>query len=673
MPTGRSIAAALAALLTLAGCATAPSHPALQSSALPELLPVRRFVANVDAVGGYLLSPDGNRVLWTQTVGLDVGVAVRSVGNDAEVRSFATGWLARPLTAGPIYSWLADSRHVAYIKDFSGDENTQLFVFDSVAAGFEPWAVTPWPGVKSTYVSPGAPGSTRFYFASNRRDRGTFDLYEADAATRSTREIARSDGHVLQWLIGTERQLAGRIRQLGAADGSDRVLELLEPDGQWRSAKTIKGHDQWWVQRIDRRAARLWAVSNIGRDKAALVELNLADDNERVLAEHPVVDVDGTIFPPAQGGPLAYTVEPDRPRIEYLDHDFGAVIASAVKRARAEGLLDRDPVVARPVTMTRDMQRMLLRAVTDYGTTELLFDRRSGALTRLRAPSPEAASSLSPMQPFSFVASDGMTIHGYVVRPRGVTQRVPMVVTIHGGPWVRDEWQPAEFNASRNAAQFLANRGYAVLMVNYRGSSGYGRAYMNAGAQQYSGLLQKDIAEAVSWAIDAGVADPQRIAVMGGSFGGFATLMQLIQQPHRYACGINIVGVANWPRVIENWPPFWRNRHVFEAFYGDVRVPAQREKMLAQSPISQIDRIAAPLLVIHGANDIRVLRQDSDDVVAELRKLGRPVEYLLFDNEGHSIRRWRNRLEMWRRIEDTLAECLGGRSNGFDYYQLMPR
>jgi len=196
---------------------------------------------------------------------------------------------------------------------------------------------------------------------------------------------------------------------------------------------------------------------------------------------------------------------------------------------------------------------------------------------------------------------------------------------------------------------------------------------MQAGAHEFSGRLQKDIAEAVSWAIDNGIADPQRVAVMGASFGGFATLMQLIQQPHPYACGVDIFGVANWPRVIENWPPFWRNRHVFETFYGNVKVPAEREKMLALSPISQIDRIAAPLLVIHGSNDIRVLKQDSDDVVAELRRLGRPVDYLLFDNEGHSVRRWRNKLEMYRRIEDTLAGCLGGRSSGFDYYQLMPR
>ena len=215
-------------------------------------------------------------------------------------------------------------------------------------------------------------------------------------------------------------------------------------------------------------------------------------------------------------------------------------------------------------------------------------------------------------------------------------------------------------------------RGYAVLRVNYRGSFGYGKAFMWAGAHAYSGRLQRDIAEAVAWAIDQGIADPQRLAVMGGSFGGFATLMQLIQKPHDYRCGVDVVGVADWSRLMDAWPPFWRNRHMFTRFYGDASVPAERARMRAQSPISQLDAITAPLLVVHGANDVRVLKGDSDDVVAALRARGHAVTYRVFADEGHSIRKWPNRLAMWRQIEDHLATCLGGRSNGFDVYQLFP-
>ncbi|RYZ08301.1 MAG: hypothetical protein EOO24_10530, partial [Comamonadaceae bacterium] len=228
---GRAFAAA--GLLALAACSTAPSHPALvragAASALPPLVPMRRFVANVDLVDGHSISPDGRSLLWLQAVGADVGLAVRPVpeaaGADAPdaagTRRFATGTLARA-GSGPTYAWLADSHHVAYLKDFTGDENTRIFVLDSDRPGAEPWDVTPGSGIRSTFVARGAPGSGRFFFSNNRRDRSSMDLYEADAATRTVREVARSeaDGRVLGWRIGGDHRLAARWRQLGASDPS---------------------------------------------------------------------------------------------------------------------------------------------------------------------------------------------------------------------------------------------------------------------------------------------------------------------------------------------------------------------------------------------------------------------------------------------------------------------
>ncbi|MDM0019845.1 S9 family peptidase [Variovorax saccharolyticus] len=675
-----AVMAAAAAALALAACSTAPTAPVLVAAqdggALPPLVPMRRFVANIDYVDGHVLSPDGRRLLWVQTVGTDVGLALRASADAASisgpaVKSFATGTLARPFVSGPTYSWLPDSRHVAYLKDFSGDENTQFFVLDSDNPDGRPWAVTPWPGVRSAYVARGAPGSARFFFASNRRDRSEMDLFEADAATRTVREVARSegDGRVLAWFIGTDQQLAGRIRQLGSVDGSDEALELRKPDGSWQRLRTVKAFDFFWPHRIDLQGGRLWAMTNIGRDKGALVEVDLATGQERVLAESAEVDLDGAQYPPIQGAPYAYSMEPGLPRFVYLDPALGADVAQAVRTARDRGWLDAEPVLTRPSSMADGARQVVLRAATGDEAVEMLLDRDSARLTRLTPPRKPGPDLFLPMEPFAFRTSDGLTVHGYVVRPRGVEGPAPLVVDIHGGPWVRDRWQGAGFTNT----QMLANRGYAVLKVNYRGSSGYGRAFMLAGALEYNGRIQRDIAEAVQWAIGEGIADPQRLAVFGGSFGGFSVLAQLIQKPHDYRCGIDLVGVANWPRVIENWPPFWRNRHYFAMTYGDVAKPDERAAMLANSPISQIDRITAPLLVVHGSNDVRVLRQDSDEVVAELQRLGRPVRYMSFADEGHSVRKWRNRLALWREVEDTLAGCLGGRSNGFDYYQLMPR
>ncbi len=675
-----AMALASGALALLGACSTAPTHPALvsaqQNDALPPLVPMRRFVANTDVVNGHVLSPDGQQLVSVQTVGTDVGLGVRKTTDagdpgGAGTRTFATGTLARPFVSGPTYTWLRDSRHIAYLKDFTGDENTQIFVLDTQSPDAKPWAVTPGAGIRSAYMGSGAPGSARFFFSNNRRDRSSMDLFEADAGTRTVQEVARSEpgSRVVGWLIDTQRELAGRMRQLGEVDGSDVLLELRQPDGSWRAFKTVQAFDSYWPQRIDRAAGKLWALTNVGRDKLVLVEVDLATGNEKVLAENAEVDLDYGFFAPQQGGPLAYVYEPDRPRVAYLDPALERDLASAVKQARERGWLAEDPVIARPWHMSEDQQRIVMNAVTENEGVELLWDRGTQQAQRLTPPRPSTNAIFSPVEPFSFKASDGLVVHGYLVRPRGVQGPAPLVVEIHGGPWTRDRWQSASFNST----QMLANRGYAVLKVNYRGSTGYGRAFMMAGANETNGRLQRDIAEAVQWAIDQGVADPQRMAVLGASFGGYSVLTQLIQKPHDYRCGIDLVGVANWPRVIENWPPFWRNRHYFALFYGDVNKPDERAQMLKNSPISQIDRITAPLLVIHGGNDVRVLRQDSDDVVAELRRLGRPVEFMTFPDEGHSVRKWRNRLAQSRKIEDTLATCLGGRSNGFDFYELMPR
>lgn len=661
--------AALAAFLWLAGCATPARHPALAraeaAGTLPPLVPMRRFVANVDFERGFLVSPDGEQLVWSRTVGTDAGLAVRAVAG-GPMRTFATGYLPRPV--GPAYTWLPDSRHVAYLKDLRGDENTQLHVLDSTGERAD-WHVTPWPGVRSFYVAPGERGSPRFFFASNRRDRSTMDLYEADAASRTVREVARSDGHVLYWIVGEDQRLAGRVRQLAPADGSDAALEVLQPDDRWRPLRTIGGWDFMSVQRIDPGRRKAWALSNLGRDKTALIEIDTDSGAERVLASHPLVDLSVAYFTRFAAGPVASLAEPGHPAIEYLDAALGSEVARAAQRAVAQGALAEAPRALVPQSSSEDGRRWVLRARGDHDDAELLLDRTNGAVTRLDPPQPQARVLLSAEEPFSFQASDGRTLHGYVIRPRGVDGPAPMVVMIHGGPWARDRWSPALFSSE----QMLANRGYAVLSVNYRGSAGYGREYMMAARHEYFGRLQQDIAEAADWAVAEGIADPRAMAVAGASFGGYSVLTQLIQQRHDWRCGIDWVGVANWTRIFANWPPYWRNRHMFEHFLGDPGKPEERARILQQSPVTHLDKIKAPLLVIHGANDVRVLRQDSDDVVEGLRKLGRPVEYLSFDDEGHAVRRWRNRLEMWRRVEDTLAACLGGRSAGWDLYQLMPR
>jgi dipeptidyl aminopeptidase/acylaminoacyl peptidase len=677
MQIRRLLAAATSVLLVclVAGCSTAPTHPSLiaaqESASLPTLLPVRRFVANVDAIGGFVISPNGQRLLWSQRVGTDVGLAVRDVAQTISTAvTYPTGNQGR---GGGFYTWLADNRHVVYSKDPTGDENVQFWVLDAQTSNFAPWLVTPWRGSRSLYLGRGLQGSGSFFFANNQRDKTTFDLYEASVQDRSVKEVARSDGTVVAWIIGQDRQLAARTRMLSKTDNADAVLELRQADGSWRVLKTFNGLDNYWVNRIDVAANKAWVMSNVGRDKTALIEVELSSGQEKILGANDAVDLSFAVFANTHSdinAPVGYVAEPGLPTITYLDSQLEQDVQAAVRKALAAGLIKEQPVIARPAVFAENNQSMILRVAGYFDSAELLVQRKSGDVTRLNTFNGDAQQLLAKQEPFSFKASDGRMLHGYLIRPRGVQGAAPMVLNIHGGPTARDHWSPAGFNS----LQLLANRGYAVMQINYRGSSGYGREHIWAGAREYYGRMQKDMAEGVQWAIDQGVADPKRLAVMGGSFGGFSTLAQLIQKPHDYRCGINIVGVANWPRAIESFPPYWSYSRLYtNRMYGDLSKPEELAQMVANSPITHIDKITVPLLVVHGANDVRVIKQDSDDVVVALQKLGRPVEYMVFNDEGHSISKWRNRLALARKMEDTFAACLGGRSNGFDLYELMPR
>lgn len=669
-PSPRACAALALLALSLAACTTPSTHPSLAAAEArggrPALLPMRRYVADVDRAGGFVLSPDGRRLSNVETVGLDVGLAVRDAGTGALIARHPIGNQGRD---GGRRLWLGDGRHIAYTTDPIGDENDRIHVIDALDPTVPTWTVTPWPKARSAFAGRD-PDGTRFRFVSNRRDPRVFDLYEADASTRTVRELARAEADTTGWLIDDTGAPVGRVRRLGAQGTDGHAVEWSGPGGAPRTLATVGPFDTWQVQRIDTRGRRAWVRSNVGRDRIELVEIDLDSGRETTIGAHDTVDVDAAVFAARQGPPLGWITTAGLPRLHVRDADAAATLAAIGARAQRDGLIDEPPVLVLPGSVSDDGRRWLVRASGPLDAAELLWDRDAGTVRRLDARGAAAADlrALSPWEPYAFAASDGRRIHGLVLRPRGVDGPVPTVVVIHGGPWARDRWEPAR----PEPLQMLANRGYAVLRVDYRGSAGYGREHLWAGARTYGDRLQRDIAEAVQWAIDAGVTDRDRIGLLGGSFGGYSVLMQLIAQPHPYRCGVSIVGVADWPRTVQAWPPYWGIRAWADRFFGRPDDAADRADMLRQSPIGALDRIVAPLLVVHGANDVRVLQQDSVDVVRALRDRGHPVTFLSFPDEGHSISKWRNRLALWREVEDTFAGCLGGRSAGFDLYEWMP-
>lgn len=310
----------------------------------------------------------------------------------------------------------------------------------------------------------------------------------------------------------------------------------------------------------------------------------------------------------------------------------------------------------------------MIRVSTDRTERYELVKRDTGERTVLsRHFLSKFYEDLAPVKPVSFKSRDGLTLHGYLTRPPGAAGRLPMVLLVHGGPWLRDEW------TLNPRVQFLANRGYAVLQVNFRGSSGYGRTFMQAGAGEFGRKMHTDLLDAVAWAVDQGVADPQKVAIYGGSYGGYAALVGMTFTPDTFACGVDFAGISDLASLIKNTPVAKNTPKIWNAlglsqwkrFVGNPDDPKDLEEMKARSPLYKIDQIRRPLLIAHGADDLRVPREQAAEMVRALRQAGKEVDYLLVPDEGHSLGADSDNVIFFRKLEDFLAKNLGGRTRSY--------
>jgi dipeptidyl aminopeptidase/acylaminoacyl peptidase len=449
-------------------------------------------------------------------------------------------------------------------------------------------------------------------------------------------------------------RLQARVRQ---GDGQ-RYLELPNPDNsRWKMLTSWSQDDQVRVLKFSADGKAIHLLSNRGRDKMALVRLDVDTAEETVVYAHPEVDVSRVQFSRTSLEPLLAYTQPDYPQVVALDSSLREPLAGFRKNGPA-GIY---------VTSVDDSQQLVTVAVNDdREVVHYLLDRRTGKTTLLgKGYSHDYADALVAMKPIRFKARDGLVLNGYLTLPETSKRPLPMVMLVHGGPFTRDIWK---YNRE---AQFLANRGYAVLQINYRGSSGYGRRFMAAAIGEFGGKMHDDLIDGVNWAVDQGIADPQSVAIKGGSFGGYATLVGLTMTPDVFACGISIVGPADLESLTRDFPAYWKPfMHRWFQAVGNPDNADDRERMRAKSPLYYADQVQSPVLIIQGANDVRVKQTQSDRMVEALRAAGKPVEYVVIAGEGHRIRHWKNRLKIYRKTEDFLASCLGGRSSGFDYYQL---
>jgi dipeptidyl aminopeptidase/acylaminoacyl peptidase len=658
---------AMCALLaaTMAGCASGPSPadaPAAPASPaasyldrLPPLIDRETFFGDPEMAGAQI-SPDGRWISFRKPYNDVMNVWVKGIDEAFEDARPVTADTARPVGG---YFWTEDGRYIVYVQDKGGDENYHLYVVDpgapvESATGVPPARdVTPYEGTRAMLIA--LPESTpgEVVVGLNDRDPSYHDVYRVDLATGERELVLLNEERVAGWLADLE----GRIR-LGLRIDQGGATEVLrvEDDGTLTEVYGCNFEETCGPVRYHRDGRRVYMITNQGND-VDLMRLVLFDPVTRAIQlvesdPEGEVDFGGAEFSDVTEELVATYYLGDRLRVYPKDPSF----ARDYERLRAE--LPRGDLYFG--SSTEDESKVIVTVTSDVdpGAT-YLYDRTTGDVELLYRPRPDLPTEyLAEMQPVRYPARDGETVPAYLTTPKGVEAAgLPAIILPHGGPWARDAW------GYNSMAQWLANRGYVVLQPNFRSSTGYGKRWLNLGNKEWgTGTMQHDLSDGVRWLVDQGIANPDRVCIMGGSYGGYATLAGLAFTPELYHCGVSIVGPSNLLTLIRSVPAYWAPALAqFRNRMGNWEDPEEKAMLEAQSPLFSAHRIEDPLLVIQGANDPRVNKAESDQIVVAMRDLGRDVEYMVAPDEGHGFAGEMNRLAMNAKIEEFLAERLGGR------------
>jgi dipeptidyl aminopeptidase/acylaminoacyl peptidase len=611
-----------------------------------ELIPRQVIFGNPERVSPRI-SPDGTRLAWIaphQDV-LNVWVAPISAehGVDWPAATVVTDDSDRGIR---MFAWAHDGRHLLYLQDTGGDENWRLHDVDLQT--MQRRDLTPFDGVQTQLIAMERKFPTELLIGLNRDNAQLHDVYRVDLVTGELVKEIENFG-VIGW--EADAQMVVRAAAAPQPDGGYTLLVRDDANGDWRPLLTVASDDALTSAPIafSEDGRSLLATSSVGAQTGRLVRIDIATGAAEVLAEDPEADVRGVRLQPDTREPQIVTLLKDRS--EYLVLDPAVAADLAAIRALHPG----DPMFED----TDDADTTWLIGFTnDSGPVSYFsYDRASRTGRFLFEARPELSRyELAAMEPFSFTARDGLTVHGYATFPPDAGRSsLPTVVNVHGGPWVRDVWG---YNPE---AQWLANRGYLCIQVNYRGSTGYGKSFVNAGDREWGGRMHDDLVDAVAYAVGQGWTDPARVAIYGGSYGGYAALVGAAFTPEVFCCAVDIVGPSNLKTLIETIPPYWAP--MVAQFHRRVGDPAADTDFLwSRSPLSRVHDIRIPLLIAQGANDPRVKQDESEQIVAALREAGIEHDYLLFPDEGHGFAKPENRLRFYAAAERFLARYLGGRA-----------
>jgi dipeptidyl aminopeptidase/acylaminoacyl peptidase len=609
--------------------------------------PVRDFLRRPDK-RGFALAPDGRHLSFLARHSGRQNLFVQRIGADGlpagEPRAL-THETARDV---PGYFWKGNDQ-ILFVKDVGGDENFHLL---SVPIdGGEPRDLSPFDGVKAGIVDVLRDDDRHMLIHMNRRDPRVFDVFRVDILTGELTLVAENPGNVSGWLTDHE----GLLRVAIVSDGVNKTLLYRDVETEpFRAILTTDFREIVWPVFFTFDNQRLYVLSNRGRDKTAIFEFDPRTGEEgALLFEAPHVDVGGLAYSRLRRVLTAAFYVDDRVHRHFFDDVTRDIRADLERQLPGQQIMIG--------SKTRDESRAIVRATSDRSAgTIWIYDVERRHLAKLADLRPWLdPADMAPMLPIRFNARDGLELNGYLTLPVGfelgqkLGEPLPLIVNPHGGPWARDVWG---FNVE---TQLLANRGYAVLQVNFRGSTGYGRAFWEAGFGQWGRAMQDDISDGIDWLVSQGIVDPARVGIYGVSYGGYATLAGVAFSPERYAVAVDYVGVSNLFTFLESMPPYWQPMlDMMYEMIGDPRTEEGRRALHDASPVFFADRIVTPLFVAQGANDPRVKRAESDQIVEALRARGVDVKYMLKDNEGHGFHNEENQIEFYEAMEGFLAEYL---------------
>jgi dipeptidyl aminopeptidase/acylaminoacyl peptidase len=632
-----------------ASMTTAAAAPARTVAAAP-LIPRQALFGNPTKAAGRL-SPDGKWVSWLAPSNgvLNVWLAPAS---DLSAAKAITASTDRPIRQ---YFWSPDSRRVLYIQDKGGDENFLLYGID-VASGAET-TLTPFEKTRVQLFGSSTTKKDKLLIGLNNRDPRFHDVHLLDLTTGKMTEVMQNDGYA-GFLADDSLTLRMAIKP-NAAGGND-YFEIHDGKVDDKPIATTALEDSLTTNPAGYTTdgKTLYWIDSRGRNTAALIATDTATGKQTVLAESPKADIGGALTNPVTGKIEAYSVE-------YLKTDWTALDPKV--KASLDWLDSKLDGQFSVTSRTDDDTRWVV--ANDPLTSppkSWLYDRTAGTLTEFYTTRPELVGApLQPMHPLEIAARDGKTLVSYLTLPPGSDGNadgvpdapVPMVLLVHGGPWGRDSYG---FNPYH---QWLANRGYAVMSVNFRGSTGLGKDFISAGDLEWGRAMQTDLDDAMDWAVAKGIAQKDKVAIMGGSYGGYATLAGMTFTPERYACGVDIVGPSNLETLLKTIPPYWAPFvQQFHQRMGNPNTPEGVALLKERSPLYSAGKIVRPLLIGQGANDPRVNQAESDQIVAAMKEKGIPVTYVLFPDEGHGFAKPANNIAFNAVAENFLATCLGGRA-----------